>query len=1655
MTMKKLLGISLAIIMILGSVPLGFSEPLRVQLEQGIETNQIQCNNPNHVLVQRTNGNIACVTENTALKLGWIIIDDSITKIEFETSTPELSLITETQILSDKQLSITNIGKEEQNLLSSSFVLNPTFWPQHTLSFPEQVMVGEPFDVVLDYAFLTPTIDDDEFGVEFEVWEEPESQCDTMYYCATMKIGIHRLSNVDLINRPDYVFESVGNNAPYLPRLSGEGGYVHPTFNNTAPQQETFTFVINQPTNGFNYGDMEVSFPQKGDEKIYMYIDPFGIVHLSDIPIPVQMDSSTSAFSFSMSGNNAVELGMESGIINSFTLEEFGESEIIYPKDLFVRPYGVGTQATTSSDPTFDSLLVLISELKEQFPDRNVEEMIRYFNFSSSLYDEFFDSYPEFKTQSINPLAQYFIIPEAFGQAPPTSFVRGDLKHYDASNSLATLGNIKICAYDVEGDTLTELLNGATHICTNSRDDGSFSLASIPQNDPNGVGSVDLILRAYAESDNFVVYRILESPSTTHIVDSINAKSDILGNSLYTYGDFVLDPTEPSSKVFGTIAILEPIRDWYISNSLTIPPPLSIIHDPYVCVGTGASTTTIHVDDSHRLRTGDEPVLCPLTVTSPLRSQDTLAHEYAHVQFFLTYDSKGSDYPSRLLYTHDNRQIHSPVHTTPAPASWLEGWADFMAIAYTLDDTDPNNDGIYQPFYMRGHWNFETRTNTETQDPLYAGKPFVTGIEGEGNVAAILYDAIDTTNESGDDLSRQLTNIWNTMSDNLETETGETVIATDFVEFYNDWNDSSLPNFDSIFTLNTIPMASACTPEVSNGFVFYDHFTCDLSNWTQSGGGEMWEVKIPDPNEKQRTGFPADNTVANAANCDTDCNLTMTNPISLLSYSSASVEFWRYVDNDVDRDEGLRLEVSTDDTNWIELDRWTKNNREANDIWTKETISLNNYLQNNVKLRFISLASSSFEEVEIDDILIRASTSGGGGGGCAPNCANPNADDDSDGIANSVDTGVNTFSDGTTSGEITDRGGQIFTIVDASGSDGVTISTTSSPTSNALSTTTLCGAKATLTMNRGDSVTATCGSVILDAHGNSFGVVFTDNNGKTFSTRISNGDKVTFDETVPSLSTTSSSNTLNITINGQQYSLNSGSTFTIPSTITGLAGQQSNDSVILNWSASSDGGIPITDYLVQYKKSFDTNWIIFNDGVSSTTGTIVTGLEITSYDFKVAPKNPMGTTDYSNSISIILVNLDISPPEIRLLGDNPQTIIQYALYNELGATCIDDTDGDISSSIVIDDSNVNTGIVGSYQVTYDCQDSAQNNATQQIRTVNVIESQVPPVITLIPPTTQEIKWNDEYDEKGAVCFDEKDGTISNIVIDSSSVDAETLGTYQVTYDCQDSDNNDAVQVIRTVDVVNKGEFIISVYTGNPTENGTFEYTVKNDALGLNYIVEITTENGLGNASLLVDTITSRHIYEISETRSPSGFDINNSNCGYSLSGDEVDLMDRLNLLRPYVNGNGIGDVICKFSHTYNNAYTPPQIPPLNSMVLSGSLTESMIWNEPTTIEVIVSTYNSPNPTTYNFELRNNDANTVEIKSITTQTIESIMTDTLNLHIKPYTHYTLSQITPTGISLYAGWCTINGVESSEKSGVFTFTSTNGDAIVCNYVNSYTP
>ncbi len=87
---------------------------------------------------------------------------------------------------------------------------------------------------------------------------------------------------------------------------------------------------------------------------------------------------------------------------------------------------------------------------------------------------------------------------------------------------------------------------------------------------------------------------------------------------------------------------------------------------------------------------------------------------------------------------------------------------------------------------------------------------------------------------------------------------------------------------------------------------------------------------------------------------------------------------------------------------------------------------------------------------------------------------------------------------------------------------------------------------------------------------------------------------------------------------------------------------------------------------------------------------------------------------------------DTTLPVITLNGGATINLVQGDTYIELGATAIDDTDGDITSGIVTNSVAVNTAVVGSYPVTYDVSDAAGNAAIQAIRTVNVITAPADP-----------------------------------------------------------------------------------------------------------------------------------------------------------------------------------------------------------------------------------------------------------------------------------------------------------------------------------------
>ena len=222
---------------------------------------------------------------------------------------------------------------------------------------------------------------------------------------------------------------------------------------------------------------------------------------------------------------------------------------------------------------------------------------------------------------------------------------------------------------------------------------------------------------------------------------------------------------------------------------------------------------------------------------------------------------------------------------------------------------------------------------------------------------------------------------------------------------------------------------------------------------------------------------------------------------------------------------------------------------------------------------------------------------------------------------------------------------------------------------------------------------------------------------------------------------------------------------TVPNAPT-LSATPGNALVELTWIEPTNlGGSPITGYIIQHKLSTDP-W----PGTSTTVGNIltstITGLTNgLSYDFRINATNDAGTGASSNvaQVTPILpytkqpdtvlpdtILLDIAPPTIVITGANPVTISLGVTYNDVGATCTDDTD---TNPTLVQRSTVDASARGSYTVTYTCTDDS-NNSAQAVRTVIVIT--VPGAPTGLTTTTGnaqvELSWT-APDNGGATITD--------------------------------------------------------------------------------------------------------------------------------------------------------------------------------------------------------------------------------------------------------------------------------------------------------------
>lgn len=202
---------------------------------------------------------------------------------------------------------------------------------------------------------------------------------------------------------------------------------------------------------------------------------------------------------------------------------------------------------------------------------------------------------------------------------------------------------------------------------------------------------------------------------------------------------------------------------------------------------------------------------------------------------------------------------------------------------------------------------------------------------------------------------------------------------------------------------------------------------------------------------------------------------------------------------------------------------------------------------------------------------------------------------------------------------------------------------------------------------------------------------------------------------------------------------------------------------------------------------------------------------------------------YDSSLSSHLVSLSYDSqslsnyeiPIITILGQPNVTIEVGSSYTDAGATATDNSGSDISTDIVTNGA-VNSGVLGSYTITYDVTDENGNIASSVTRTVNVVDT-TNPIITLNGQEEMTIEVGSTYIDLGALASDNYDGDITDSILTVNNVDANTIGTYIITFNVSDLSGNNADEVTRTVNVTSNLsvdeniKISLNIYP-NPTRN---------------------------------------------------------------------------------------------------------------------------------------------------------------------------------------------------------------------------------------------
>ena len=175
----------------------------------------------------------------------------------------------------------------------------------------------------------------------------------------------------------------------------------------------------------------------------------------------------------------------------------------------------------------------------------------------------------------------------------------------------------------------------------------------------------------------------------------------------------------------------------------------------------------------------------------------------------------------------------------------------------------------------------------------------------------------------------------------------------------------SSSNSELIYLDNISFITAATTSQI------YDDFESTLSLWTlTSQDDDDWNIT----QQSSPILSPSGNHVVSSKNCDRECYM-ISNVIDTTNLPT--LEFKRFISSTIDRNEGLKVYVSSNNgVNWTELAFYSQNNNEDDSTWHTETLDISSYQSSTFKLKFTGISSSRSEWIHIDDIVFPTSSTG-------------------------------------------------------------------------------------------------------------------------------------------------------------------------------------------------------------------------------------------------------------------------------------------------------------------------------------------------------------------------------------------------------------------------------------------------------------------------------------------------------------------------------------------------------------------------------------------------------------------------------------------------------------------------------------------------------